>query len=271
MLIAPRIDPVAVQLGPFAIHWYGIMYLLAFAVWLLLARRQLRYQVSAGPAPGAVLTAKDLEEMLFLGIWGVILGGRLGYVFFYKPELLRTPFEIFAIWQGGMSFHGGMIGVVLSQLWFARSRRKPFWRVMDLIAPAVPPGLAAGRIGNFLNGELWGRPADPSLPWAVVFPQSGSMVPRHPSQLYAALLEGIVLFLLLWLYARAHPREGRVSAAFLIGYGLLRYVGEYFREPDAHLGLQALGLSRGQWLSVPLVLAGAVLWAWAGRKPSSRV
>ncbi|MDR0457577.1 MAG: prolipoprotein diacylglyceryl transferase, partial [Burkholderiaceae bacterium] len=158
---------------------------------------------------------------------------------------------------------------IVSQLFFARSRRKPFWQVMDFGAPCVPLGLACGRIGNFINGELWGRPADPSLPWAMVFPQSGSLAPRHPSQLYEALLEGLLLFTLLWLYARRPRRMGQISGAFLIGYGVLRFTVEYFREPDDFLGLLALGLSMGQWLCVPMIVLGVALWAWAAwRRPA---
>jgi len=170
---------------------------------------------------------------------------------------------------GGMSFHGGMLGVIASQWWFARSRGKPFWQVMDFIAPCVPTGLAAGRVGNFINGELWGRAADPSLPWAMIFPQSGSMIPRHPSQLYQFLLEGLLLFVLLWLYARKERREAQVSAAFLIGYGALRFAVEYFREPDSYLLWlqQVTGLSMGQWLCIPMVIAGVLLWFWAAARP----
>ena len=207
---------------------------------------------------------------------GVIVGGRLGYVLFYKPaHYLAHPLEIAAVWQGGMSFHGGMLGVIVALLWFARSRGRPWMQVTDLVAPCVPTGLASGRIGNFINGELWGRAADPSLPWAMVYPQSGSMVPRHPSPLYQFALEGLLLFALLWWYsgrpsawrsAAGSPTWGKVSGAFLMGYGVLRFVAEYFREPDAFLGLLALGLSMGQWLCVPMVLAGAALWAWAHRR-----
>jgi phosphatidylglycerol:prolipoprotein diacylglycerol transferase len=195
---------------------------------------------------------------------GVVLGGRIGYCLFYKPEFyLANPLQILFVWQGGMSFHGGMLGVVASQLWYAHSRRKPFWQVMDFVAPCVPLGLASGRVGNFVNGELWGRPADPTLPWSMVFPQSGSMVPRHPSQIYQFLLEGILLFIILWLYARKPRKEAQVSAAFLVGYGVMRFIAEYFREPDSHLGVLALGMTMGQWLCVPMILGGVLLWVWA--------
>jgi phosphatidylglycerol:prolipoprotein diacylglycerol transferase len=172
--------------------------------------------------------------------------------------------EVFAVWQGGMSFHGGMLGVIVAMVWFARSRQRPFLQVMDFVAPCVPTGLAAGRIGNFINGELWGRAAAADLPWAIVFRGAGD-VPRHPSQIYQFLLEGCLLFAVLWLYARKPRATGQVAAVFLGGYGLLRFVAEYFREPDAFLGLLSLGLSMGQWLCVPMMLGGLLLWWWAGR------
>jgi phosphatidylglycerol:prolipoprotein diacylglycerol transferase len=266
----PHIDPVAVQLGPVAIHWYGITYLAAFGLFMFLASLRLRHEPYASiQGPGA-WSRKDVEDMLFLGVMGVIVGGRLGFCLFYKPEYYLThPLEIFAVWTGGMSFHGGMLGVIASQWWYAHSRGKPFWQVMDFIAPCVPPGLAAGRVGNFINGELWGRPAPADLPWAMIFPQSGSMVPRHPSQVYQFLLEGLLLFVVLWLFARKPRPQAQVSAAFLIGYGLLRFIAEYFREPDSYLLWlqQSTGLSMGQWLCVPMMAAGVLLWVWAARRP----
>jgi phosphatidylglycerol:prolipoprotein diacylglycerol transferase len=164
-----------------------------------------------------------------------------------------------------------MLGVIVSQWWFARSRGRPFWQVMDFVAPCVPTGLAAGRVGNFINGELWGRFSDPALPWGMVFPQSGSMLPRHPSQVYQFLLEGLLLFVLLWLYARKPRKTGQVAAAFLFGYGVFRFIAEFFREPDNFLGLLALGMSMGQWLCVPMIVIGAGLWAWFGRQPAASV
>ncbi|MFM1925112.1 MAG: Prolipoprotein diacylglyceryl transferase [Pseudomonadota bacterium] len=263
MLIHPQIDPVALQLGPFAIHWYGLTYLAAFALFYALGTRRLAH------LPFAQLpqwTRRDIEDILFLGVLGVILGGRIGYCLFYKPlYYAANPLEILAVWQGGMSFHGGMLGVIVAMVWFAKSRQRPFLQVMDFVAPCVPVGLASGRIGNFINGELWGRVADPSLPWAMVFPGAGGMA-RHPSQIYQFLLEGLLLFVLLWLYARKPRAEGQVGAVFLLGYGFFRFVAEYFREPDAHLGLLSLGMSMGQWLCVPMVLGGALLWLWAGRR-----
>jgi phosphatidylglycerol---prolipoprotein diacylglyceryl transferase len=273
MLNFPAINPVALQLGPIAIHWYGLTYLAAFGLFLLLAMRRLRHEPFASVRGPGQWTRKDVEDLLFLGVLGVVLGGRLGYCLFYKPAYYAShPLEVFYVWQGGMSFHGGMLGVIASQWWFAHSRGKPFWQVMDFIAPCVPTGLAAGRVGNFINGELWGRAADPSLPWAMVFPQSGSMIPRHPSQVYQFLLEGLLLFVLLWLYARKERRPAQVSAAFLVGYGVLRFIAEFFREPDAHLVWlqQSTGLSMGQWLCVPMIAAGVALWLWAERRPVPR-
>jgi phosphatidylglycerol:prolipoprotein diacylglycerol transferase len=278
MLVHPKFDPVALQLGPIAIHWYGLTYLLAFGLFLLLANQRLKHEpFRSAQGPGA-LSRKDIEDMLFMGVLGTVIGGRLGYCLFYKPEFYLThPLEILFVWRGGMSFHGGLIGVILSQVWYARTRSKPFWRLMDLIAPCVPPGVGAVRIGNFINGELRGRPADPDLPWAMVFPQSGSGIPRHPSQIYEVLLEGVVLFIVLWLYARKERKEAQVSAAFLVGYGVVRFTAEYFREPDSFLGMLAFHMSMGQWLCVPMILAGVLLWVWAetrtntaGRPPASR-
>lgn len=265
MLMYPSFDPVALRIGPLAVHWYGLTYLAAFGLFYWLASRRLRHPPFVSDA--LPWTRRDIEDMLFLGVLGVVIGGRLGYALFYKPgHYLSHPLELLMLWKGGMSFHGGLLGVIVAQGWYARSRGRSFLRVMDFIAPCVPTGLAMGRIGNFINGELWGRPADPSLPWAMVFPHSGSMVPRHPSQLYQMLLEGLLLFVLLWLYARRERAPGQVAAAFLFGYGVLRFIAEYFREPDGFLGLLAGGMSMGQWLSLPMVAAGAMLWWWLGQR-----
>jgi phosphatidylglycerol:prolipoprotein diacylglycerol transferase len=267
MLIHPEIDPVALQLGPLALHWYGLTYLAAFGLFLLLGILRLRHQPYASMTGPAAWSRRDIEDILFLGVVGVVLGGRIGYCLFYKPGYyLAHPLEILALWQGGMSFHGGMLGVLVSQWWFAHSRRKPWLQVMDLIAPCVPTGLAAGRIGNFINGELWGRLSSPDLPWGMVFKDSGSLQPRHPSQLYQFLLEGLLLFVLLWLYARKPRKTGQVSAAFLVGYGVFRFIAEFFRQPDDSLGILALGMSMGQWLCLPMILAGLALWVWAGQR-----
>ena len=187
---------------------------------------------------------------------------------FYKLDYYAAhPLEIFAVWKGGMAFHGGLLGVLAAMALFARTRGRQFLEVTDLIAPCVPTGLASGRIGNFINGELWGRAADPGLPWAMVFPQSGTSTPRHPSPLYQFALEGLLLFVLLWFYAKPRRGLGQVSGAFLVGYGVFRFIAEYFREPDDFLGLLALGLSMGQWLCVPMVLAGIAMWFWGRGRP----
>jgi phosphatidylglycerol:prolipoprotein diacylglycerol transferase len=271
MLMYPQIDPVALQIGPVAIHWYGITYLVAFALFMFLGTRRLRHEPFASITGPGAWSRKDVEDILFLGVLGVIVGGRLGYCLFYKPGYyLQHPLEVFFVWQGGMAFHGGMLGVIGAMLWFAHSRQRPWMQVADFVAPCVPTGLAAGRVGNFINGELWGRFASPDLPWGMVFPQSGSMLPRHPSQVYQFLLEGLLLFALLWLYARKRRAEGQVAAMFLIGYGVLRFVAEFFREPDAFLGLLSLGMSMGQWLCVPMVLAGIAMWVYCGKREPRR-
>ena len=263
MLVHPQFHPVALSLGPVQIHWYGLTYLVAFALFMLLANARARQPQFANLG----WSRRDVEDLLFWGVLGVVLGGRIGYCLFYKPGYYAAnPLEILAVWKGGMSFHGGMLGVILAMVGFARSRNRPWLQVTDLIAPCVPTGLASGRIGNFINGELWGRPADAALPWAMVFPQSGTDVPRHPSQLYQFALEGLLLFALLWLYARRPRATGQVSGLFLLGYGIFRFAAEYFREPDAFLGTLALGLSMGQWLCVPMMAAGALMWLWASRQ-----
>lgn len=266
MLIHPQINPVALQVGPLAIHWYGLTYLAAFVLFYWLGRARLRHEPYASIGQPKPWDARDVEDILFLGVLGVVVGGRLGYCLFYKPVYyLSHPLEVFAVWQGGMSFHGGMLGVLVAMIWYSRSRQRPWLQVMDFVAPCVPTGLAAGRVGNFINGELWGRVADPSLPWAMVFRGAGDL-PRHPSQVYQFLMEGLLLFVLLWLYGRKPRRTGQVSGAFLFGYGVFRFVAEFFREPDAHLGLLSLGMSMGQWLCVPMIVAGVVLWACASRR-----
>jgi phosphatidylglycerol:prolipoprotein diacylglycerol transferase len=272
MLVHPQFDPVALNLGFLQIHWYGLTYLAAFGLFYWLATRRIQQ----APYLAGGWTPREVEDLLFYGVMGVILGGRFGYVLFYKPAYyLANPSEILAVWKGGMAFHGGLLGVILAMAVFAWVRKKRFFEVTDLVAPCVPTGLACGRIGNFINGELWGRAADASLPWAMAFPQSGSdTLARHPSQLYQFLMEGLLLFVILWFYGKtrsAHHRAdgsviwGRVSGLFLIGYGVFRFIAEYFREPDSFLGLLALNLSMGQWLCVPMVVAGMGIWALAGR------
>jgi phosphatidylglycerol:prolipoprotein diacylglycerol transferase len=251
MFVYPHINPIALQLGPLAIHWYGLMYLAGFMAFLWLGRKRIAVLNDAR------INAKLLDDLLFFGVIGVILGGRLGYVFFYKASYyLNHPLEILAIWQGGMSFHGGFLGVLVAMAWIARRQKLSWLQVTDFIAPLVPPGLAFGRLGNFINGELWGRPTD--VPWAMIFPQADSL-PRHPSQLYQFALEGLLLFALLWLYARKPRPVGMVSGLFLTGYGGFRFLAEFAREPDDFLGLLSLGMSMGQWLSLPMVIIGVLL------------
>ncbi len=262
MLVHPQFDPVALSLGPVSIHWYGLTYLVAFGLFLWLASRRVALPQYAK----AGWQRRDVEDMLFYGVLGVIIGGRLGYALFYKPGYYAAhPLEVLMVWKGGMSFHGGLLGVITAMAVFARKRQRRFLEVMDVVAPGVPTGIAAVRIGNFINGELWGRAADPGLPWAMVFPQSGTSFARHPSQLYQAALEGLLLFVLLWLYARRPRATGQVAAAFVFGYGVLRFVAEWFREPDSFLGLLALGMSMGQWLCLPMIVGGAALWLSCGR------
>lgn len=259
MLIHPQFDPVALRLGPLAVHWYGLMYLAGFLAFTWLGKRRAAAQSWHG------VSERDVDDMLFYGVLGVVLGGRLGQVLFYEPgEYFSHPLEIFAIWKGGMSFHGGLLGVLLAMGWFARKTGKAFFQVTDFVAPLVPLGLMAGRIGNFINGELWGRVADPSLPWAMVFPRVDAL-PRHPSPLYQAAGEGLLLFILLWFYsARQRPRAA-VSGLFLLGYGTLRFYAEYFREPDAGIfGLSHI-VSMGQWLSLPMALIGIWLITYKQR------
>jgi phosphatidylglycerol---prolipoprotein diacylglyceryl transferase len=266
MLVHPQFNPVALKLGPVEIHWYGITYLVAFALFMWLASRRVKKPWFAE----AGWSRRDVEDLLFYGVLGVVLGGRLGFVFFYNlGHYLQNPLEIFAVWKGGMSFHGGMLGVAVAMAGFARAHQRPVLQTFDLIAPCVPTGLAAGRIGNFINGELYGRFADPSLPWAMVFPQSGSVEPRHPSQLYQFGLEGLLLFALLWFYGRKQRVPGQMAAAFVLGYGVCRFVVEYFRQPDKGLENLPLGLSMGQWLCIPMIVGGVLWWLWCGRRASS--
>lgn len=258
MLVYPQFDPVAFRIGPFAVRWYGLMYLVGFILFIVLGRRRARTNVLTG------WRAIDVDDMLFYGVFGVILGGRLGYVLFYKPlYYLAHPLEIFEVWHGGMSFHGGFIGVLIALWFFARQRGKRWLDVTDFVAPLIPLGLAAGRLGNFINGELVGRPTD--LPWGMVFPQV-DQVPRHPSQLYEFGLEGVALFAVLWIFASRRRPPGAVSAVFLLGYGAFRFIGEFAREPDSFLGFLALGLTMGQWLSLPMIVIGVVMLVWAYRR-----
>lgn len=249
-MMYPQFDPVIFSVGPFAVRWYGFMYLLGFASAWLLGRYRAR-------TTGA-LTVREFDDILTWGLFGVVLGGRLGYVLFYDfSYYLSHPAEILYLQHGGMSFHGGLLGVILLMWCAAYHRGKTLFEVMDFMAPLVPPGLFFGRLGNFINAELWGRVTD--SPVGMVFPGAGPL-PRHPSQLYEAALEGVIFFAVMWTFsAKPRPRMA-VSGLFLIGYGFFRFIVEFFREPDAHLGLVAFNfLSMGQMLCVPMVLLGALL------------
>ena len=264
MLIHPDFNPVALQLGPLAVRWYGLMYLAAFLLFIGLGRLRIK----RGMAPG--WSNLDVDDMLFYGALGVVIGGRLGQVLFYEPGYYFShPGQILAVWNGGMSFHGGFLGVLVAMAWFGHKTGRSFWQVTDFIAPLVPTGLFTGRLGNFINGELWGRVADPALPWAMIFPRV-DLLPRHPSQLYEAGMEGLLLFALLWWYAaRPRPRAA-VSGVFLIGYGVFRWLGEYFREPDAGIFGQSYSISMGQWLSLPMILIGLVIGFIAYQRKESK-
>jgi len=264
LLVHPQFDPVAIHLGPLAIRWYGLMYVVAFIAVIVLGKWRVRHGFGNG------IEERDIDDVLVYGVFGVILGGRLGYVLFYKPHFyLDNPAEIIKIWTGGMSFHGGFIGVMLASAIFCKLRHRSWLALMDLVAPIAPLGLAAGRLGNFINGELPGRPT--TLPWGMWFPQSDAQpVARHPSQLYEFGLEGLTLFAILWWYARKPRPPGAVSGAFLVGYGVFRFLVEFTRAPDDFLGLLALGLSMGQWLSLPMILVGIAMMAWAYRREAAK-
>lgn len=259
MLVHPQFNPIAFSFGPLAVRWYGIMYLLGFIAVIVLGKWRIRH------GPPTAITEKDIDDLLFYGVLGVILGGRLGYVLFYKPEhYFQHPLEIVQIWAGGMSFHGGFLGVLAAVAIFCIMRKRNWLTIMDFLAPLCPPGLAAGRMGNFINGELPGRPTD--VPWGMWFPQVDAQpLARHPSQLYQFALEGLALFVILWWFSAKPRPRGAVSGAFLIGYGVFRFVAEFTRAPDDFLGLLALGLSMGQWLSAPMIVVGIAMMAWAYR------
>ncbi len=263
VLMFPQFDPVLIHLGPLQIRWYALAYIVSLLIgWRVMRRLALRTP--------AVATELQTDDFLTWATLGVVLGGRVGYVLFYQPELyLAHPFDALAVWQGGMSFHGGMLGVVCALLLYTWRERIPLLGFADRLAVVTPIGLGLGRVANFINGELWGRPAPDWLPWAMVFPNAGP-VPRHPSQLYQALMEGLLLFLLLWFCA-ARPairaRFGLLTGIFLMGYGVARIIGELFRQPDPFLGYLWEGATMGQLLSLPMILAGAALAAWACTRP----
>ncbi|CRL64039.1 prolipoprotein diacylglyceryl transferase [Proteus vulgaris] len=275
----PEIDPVMFSIGPVSLHWYGMMYLVGFVFALWLANRR-------AAKPNSGWNKNEVETLLYVGFVGVFIGGRLGYVLFYNlPVFLNDPLYLFKVWDGGMSFHGGLIGVICAMIWFAKRTKRRFFQVADFVAPLIPFGLGLGRIGNFINGELWGR-VTLDTPWAFLFPNSRSedlqlvaqdpstllpiiqeygVLPRHPSQLYEMLLEGVVLFIILNIFVRKNRPVGSVSGLFLIGYGAFRIIVEFFRQPDAQLGLFS-GVSMGQLLSIPMILLGIIFMVWAYRQ-----
>lgn len=263
MLQYPNIDPVAVSLGPISIHWYGLMYLIGFALAYLLMNYRAKQKNSGW-------NKEQVSDLIFYSAVGVVLGGRFGYVMFYNfGKFLDDPLWLFAVWEGGMSFHGGLLGVIVACILFARKYGKKFFEVTDFGAPMVPIGLLTGRIGNFIGGELWGRVSD--VPWAMVFPKGGPL-PRHPSQLYEAFLEGIVLFAILWIFSRKPRPAMAVSGLFLVGYGAFRFMVEFVREPDSHIGIDLFGwMTRGQILCVPMVLFGAALIYLAYKRQAKQV
>ncbi|MEQ3637095.1 prolipoprotein diacylglyceryl transferase [Alcanivorax sp.] len=254
----PHIDPVAFAIGPLKVHWYGLMYMFGFAAaWLL--------GVYRAKQPGSGWTKDQVGDLVFYGALGVIIGGRLGYVFFYNVDkFLQDPLWLFQVWTGGMSFHGGAIGVLVAFWLFARKTGKRYLQVADFMVPMVPIGLATGRFGNFMNAELWGRASDE--PWAMVFPTDPLQIARHPSQLYEMVLEGVLLFLVLWVYSAKPRPAGAVTALFGIGYGSARTFVEFFREPDAHIGYLTGGwLTMGMLLSIPMIVLGIAMLVWAYR------
>ena len=258
MFTYPKIDPIALDLGFIQIHWYGLMYLIAFglAYWLGSVR---------AAKPNSGWNSDQVSDMIFYGALGVVLGGRIGYILFYNfPHFIDDPLVLFRVWEGGMSYHGGLIGVLIAMLLFGRRHKKTFFQTTDFVVPLVPLGYFAGRMGNFINGELWGRPTD--VPWGMVFPHVDSAV-RHPSMLYQGVLGGIVLFIIIWIYSSKRRPTMAVSGAYLLGAGIFRFVNEFFREPDPQLGFIAFDwLTMGQLLSIPLVFSGCGLLYFAYRK-----
>jgi len=261
MLIHPMPDPVAFHIGPVAVHWYGLMYVLAFALFIALGRVRIRQPHIAAQG----WKKEDLDDMLFYGMLGVVLGGRLGELLFYRPEWFQTPLEIFKLWHGGMSFHGGFLGVLVAMWLWSRKARRNLLDVYDFIAPMVPLGYACGRLGNFINAELPGRVTDASLPWAMIWPNVDTL-PRHPSPIYQMLVDGILVFAILWPFARhARPRLA-VGAMYTLLYGCARFFTEYFRTPDWETTVLGLPITSGQVLSLPMILAALAMLVWSYRR-----
>ncbi|MDO4430646.1 MAG: prolipoprotein diacylglyceryl transferase [Lonepinella koalarum] len=259
----PYINPEIFSIGPISLRWYGVMYLLGFAFAYWLGMRRIKQQPN-------FWTEEQFDQLLYNGFIGVILGGRIGDVFFYSIDrFIQDPLYLFRIWEGGMSFHGGLIGVIVAMIWTSFRQKRSFWQTSDLIAPLVPFGLGLGRLGNFINNELWGRPIESNVPWAM-FPYGyqGS-VPLHPSQLYEAILEGLVLFIILNLFIRKARPLAAVSGLFLIGYGTFRFLVEYVREIDPHVNTATDLITRGQWLSMPMIIGGIAIMLWAYNRQSA--
>jgi len=256
MLKYPQIDPVAVSIGPLKVHWYGLMYLIGFATaWFLGTRRATK--------PWSPIKPEQMGDLIFYCAMGVVLGGRFGYVFFYNfDRFLDDPLWLFMVWEGGMSFHGGLIGVILAMFWFGRQLGRTFFEISDFVAPLVPVGLGMGRLGNFIGGELWGRQTD--VAWAMIFPRDPEQLLRHPSQLYQFALEGVALFAVLWWFSSRQRPKMAISGLFLLCYGAFRIIVEFFRQPDEHLGYLAWNwLTMGQLLSLPMVIIGVAMMVWA--------
>lgn len=266
MLIHPMPNPIAFSVGPLSVHWYGIMYLIAFIQFVLIGRIRVKQPHIAAQG----WKKEDLDDMLFYGVLGVVLGGRLGEVLFYHPEYyFSNPLQIFAVWNGGMSFHGGFIGVMIAMAIWSHKRGHRFLATMDFIAPMVPLGYAAGRLGNFINAELPGRVCENVMPWCMVWPNVDSL-PRHPSPIYQMLIDGILVFIILWLFARKQRPLMAVSGAFSLLYGCARFFTEYFRVPDYNVDLGPITISAGQMLSVPMIVLGLILLVFAYRFSSKK-
>lgn len=252
MLVYPQIDPIAFHIGPLPVHWYGVMYLVGFLAAYLLGSLRSRNN------PQSPISPDQVSDLIFYAALGVLLGGRIGYVLFYIfPVFIHNPLILFKVWDGGMSFHGGLIGVIVALWLYSRQIKKPFFAVGDFVAPLVPIGLAAGRIGNFINGELWGRVTD--VPWGMIYPQAGPL-PRHPSEIYEFLMEGVLLFCILWFFSRKPKPRMAVSGLFLFCYGSFRFIAECFRQPDPQLGFIAFNwMTMGQLLSLPMIIIGLIM------------